>query len=368
MNRLRLAGAYLLCVLAAACGSDPTSPDGDANPDTSDSGGDVGVDASPDTADARSDATPDTEPDVMPDAEPDVDPDAEPDADASCDDYGVPDTCDICLAGDDALDDDEDGTPNACDLCADFPDFIDIDGDGVPIACDLCEGSDDALDEDGDGVSDGGDACPGSDDSIDGDEDGIPDASDVCPDDADTTASAVEDIGARAYPVPFVWRAFEEDGTVAGDDRVDAVEIGFDFSLFGETHTSVNIAVNGHLHFGSTDSSFGDVTLPYTPGDGTLISGFRTDLNSGIAGTLSYGTSGDAPNRVFVAEWDEVAHHSAPEFPRVSMQIVLFEGGGAEVHCLDCPSWEGDWSNATPHPEHRQRRRDGGSVASRPER
>lgn len=49
---------------------------------------------------------------------------------------GVPDRCDMCDGGDDAIDTDEDTVPDACDACPDYDDSVDTDGDGVPDVCD----------------------------------------------------------------------------------------------------------------------------------------------------------------------------------------------------------------------------------------
>ncbi len=94
---------------------------------------------------------------------------------------GVPNGCDACLAGDDALDDDRDGIPDACDVCPGGNDAVDDDGDAVPDDCDLCPGGDDALDDDADGIPNFCDGCDLGDDSLDGDGDSVPDACDLCP-------------------------------------------------------------------------------------------------------------------------------------------------------------------------------------------
>ncbi len=100
---------------------------------------------------------------------------------------GVPDYLDLCLAGDDSVDNDMDGVPDACDT------LVDSDGDGVANEVDRCEGHDDAvdvddddtpdacddlIDNDGDGVANGDDRCEGHDDGVDLDDDGIPDGCD----------------------------------------------------------------------------------------------------------------------------------------------------------------------------------------------
>ena len=96
-----------------------------------------------------------------------------PDADAD----GVPDECDLCLAGDDNQDGDGDTVPDACDQCLAGDDADDADADAVPDACDPCP-ADNPDDSDGDGVCDGVDLCSEGDDNVDVDDDGIPDACD----------------------------------------------------------------------------------------------------------------------------------------------------------------------------------------------
>ncbi len=93
----------------------------------------------------------------------------------------VPDACDVCPLGSDAIDGDGDGAPDACDVCVGHSDQVDTDGDGVPDGCDACPGSDDTLDGDVDGVPDGCDVCPGGPDALDADADGVPDVCDACP-------------------------------------------------------------------------------------------------------------------------------------------------------------------------------------------
>ncbi len=122
----------------------------------------------------------------------------------------VPDACDVCPLGSDAIDTDGDAVPDACDVCAGADDHLDTDGDTVPEGCDACQGSDDALDGDVDGVPDGCDVCPGGPDLLDADDDGVPDVCDQCPagdDAADTDGDGVADACDRC---------------LAGDDVADA--------------------------------------------------------------------------------------------------------------------------------------------------
>jgi len=59
------------------------------------------------------------------------------------------------------------------------------------------------------------------------------------------------------------------------------------------------------------------------------------DLNPTLGGTISYATTGTAPNRIFVVEYDAVPHFGNPT-TTVSVQAHLIEGTNTvEIHTLD---------------------------------
>ncbi len=118
-----------------------------------------------------------------------------------CNSNGIPDLCE--------QDNDDDGIPNNCDLCPGGDDALDDDGDGVPNDCDSCLGDDASGDSDNDGICDSEDICPGADDAgPDADGDGVPDACDFC--------------------------ASTETGDIDGDRDIDFDDLaGFDTCLTG---------------------------------------------------------------------------------------------------------------------------------------
>ncbi|MEM6926368.1 MAG: hypothetical protein AAF602_05540, partial [Myxococcota bacterium] len=166
-------------------------------------------DGIPDACDVcwRGDDALDADADTIPDAC-DVCPDADDRLDADLD--GTPDACDVCADADDRLDADFDTVPDACDQCPFGSDLSDDDLDGVPDFCDGCAGEDDRLDADGDTIADACDVCEAGDDRLDGDGDLVPDACDVCSlgDDA---------LDADGDTVPDAC-----DVCILGDDALDA--------------------------------------------------------------------------------------------------------------------------------------------------
>ncbi len=190
---------------------------------------------------------------------------------------GVPDTCDACADGDDALDSDGDGVADACDICPlDNPD--DPDGDGVCFSNDLCPGSDDTVDGDGDGVPDGCDLCPDFDDFADQDGDDAPDGCDLCPgfdDDLDIDADGIPD-GCDAEPLAFspcTTEVLGRRGNVPIDLDVPAMDDAqINITLFGGGGGDAEISATGCRTEGGAGTELRlayKIGLDFAPG-GTL--------------------------------------------------------------------------------------------------
>ena len=95
------------------------------------------------------------------------------------------------------------------------------------------------------------------------------------------------------------------------DDAVTSVTIPFTFKFNGINYTSCNVATNGFITFGATAPA----TTLYTPISGATayggaIAAFGRDLISN-ASTIVYGTTGTAPNRIFVVQWNNARRYNA---------------------------------------------------------
>lgn len=119
----------------------------------------------------------------------------------------------------------------------------------------------------------------------------------------------------------------------SGDDNVATAPIGFSFNFYGNTYTDVVISTNGFISF-DLASGAGCCTgqvLPNTATPNNLVSLGWEDLTA-AAGQITYATIGTAPNRVFVVNYNGVAHLSGAGTP-LTGQIKLFEGTNVvEVH------------------------------------
>ena len=275
--------------------------------------------------------------------------DANPDQeDTDFDGWG--DACDACP--DDAQADlDQDSVCRSEDNCPDAPNPLqeDSDGDGVGDACDACPAS--ATDDrDADGVCDDADNCPErhNPDQVDRDQNNVGDACQLTPDsDGDGVADALDNcpeianVAVSARAIEMVLQPHPENALELGDDaRSGVLDLGFEFPFFSGWREQVRVHANGFITFqtgGRNQRHDRARSLPSEEAARLAIFGFWTDLDPSAGGVVRYGTTGEAPDRIFTVEWDRVPSYGAGnEDPRNFFQIVLHERGAIEINCSTC--------------------------------
>ena len=108
-----------------------------------------------------------------------------------------------------------------------------------------------------------------------------------------------------------------------GDDTVVTIALPFPYTLYDQTFTSINLSSNGNAQFTTTDTTFGNLCLPWAAHNYTIFP-YWDDLYlvnspSGIFTSVS----GTAPNRIFNIEW------RAQYFPgsgTANFELRLYEG------------------------------------------
>jgi hypothetical protein len=114
--------------------------------------------------------------------------------------------------------------------------------------------------------------------------------------------------------------------TALGDDDDVTVPIGFAFEYFGNAYSDINIHSNGYLTFGSDLNFTVGTPLPTPAEPNDLIALVWDDLNPVDGGSISYETSGVAPNRKFIVDFTNVPHFGSAGGVLVSVQAILYEG------------------------------------------
>jgi hypothetical protein len=124
------------------------------------------------------------------------------------------------------------------------------------------------------------------------------------------------------------------------DDKYMAnMPIGFSFTFYGKTYDKVNIFSNGLLMFGAATTNADGYAkgglIPSSSSPNNVLAFAWTDWSPQlVADGIRYGTSGDAPNRKYIVQFNNV-----PEFNsgsvlgaiktgvgRTTVQVVLSEG------------------------------------------
>jgi|GEM_PF-694636 len=110
------------------------------------------------------------------------------------------------------------------------------------------------------------------------------------------------------------------------DGYYDLIPIGFTFVYMGQFYTQVSASTNGWMTLGQ----YASTALSNNLTSGTprpVIAPLWDDLQM-ANGTLVYRTDGNAPNRVFTLEWNNVRWYYSVSTPTISFQVKLYEGTG----------------------------------------
>lgn len=126
--------------------------------------------------------------------------------------------------------------------------------------------------------------------------------------------------------IPFApYNLYDPASIELGDDAFATAAIGFNFTFFGITYTSLSIASNGFVQFlgGTFPTSYSPQHFPNATQPNNMIAFCWTDLNPGDGGNIYYEMQGTAPYRRFIIEYNEVKHYLSDA--TVTGQIVIYE-------------------------------------------
>ncbi len=124
-------------------------------------------------------------------------------------------------------------------------------------------------------------------------------------------------IAPAGHTVITSWAAGLGCPDTVGDDSLSApLDLGFSFRLGATSYTQVRVNTNGRVLFNNTYCSYGTAAtgnprtypnpLPSTNLNNALQI-YGADLDENAAGTVTYATTGTAPNRIFVVTWNNVS-------------------------------------------------------------
>lgn len=139
--------------------------------------------------------------------------------------------------------------------------------------------------------------------------------------------------------------------SMATDDLHDiVVPVGFNFDFYGGTYDKCVVSGNGYITFDTSVANTGspwaiNIAIP-NPGqmpENAIMAPWQ-DINTGVVGSIYYGTTGVAPNRMFTVTWCDIAMFSCTQMLHTS-QVVLYEGSNKiEMFIKNkplCATWNG---------------------------
>ncbi len=127
-------------------------------------------------------------------------------------------------------------------------------------------------------------------------------------------------------------------GTIAtftnDDDGITSIPLGFYFDFFGNTFSSIIVSVNGIISFKHVSSiNAFNTNLNVAPDSVIAMAWDDWDNSPGIGTYIRYETIGDAPNRVFILDYDSIPHYNNDASKPVTTQLKLFESTNIiEIH------------------------------------
>lgn len=149
----------------------------------------------------------------------------------------------------------------------------------------------------------------------------------------------------------FQWVEIEHTGTdtgIHGDDDAVVLDMGFDFSFYGNTYSQVMIAEDGFISFidyGSSSCTNQPIPDPSTPNN--IIAPFWDDQYTPAGGTIYYHMVEQGGHRLFAVEWSQVPHYSSPLDSILTYQLLLSDTGEVVFQYKTMTGEYGDAHSAT---------------------
>jgi hypothetical protein len=117
------------------------------------------------------------------------------------------------------------------------------------------------------------------------------------------------------------------DSQLYVDDGLVRLDLPFTFTFYGAEYEQLSASSNGNLQFDGGENRYDNVCLApeLAAGMGDMIAPYWDDLNLAISGFLQTEVVGQAPERVFVVEWEDVPRFGTQE-DQLTFEVQLFEG------------------------------------------
>lgn len=152
---------------------------------------------------------------------------------------------------------------------------------------------------------------------------------------ADTTHDAsvtrrLDAAGHGCRPIDPEWVDAQLQTGLIGDNWAGRLRLPFDVPFYGDAYGEIFVNPNGFLNFLEADP-YHDLpgTLPDAGAPNAAIYYLWRNMQVGDAGTIDYDVVGEAPNRAFVLEFDDISVNDQPGF--LDAEVKLWESGTIDL-------------------------------------
>ncbi|MCX6639364.1 MAG: T9SS type A sorting domain-containing protein [bacterium] len=156
-------------------------------------------------------------------------------------------------------------------------------------------------------------------------------------------------VGPTAFvEYPFYWIELRDvginTGITARDQNVGPFDLGFNYSMYGNTFNSIRICSNGFASFTSTSATHDNVPIPTTEEPNNLVAPLWRFLNPGIFnGAVWY--LADTANQRFIVEWDSMAALGYKEWLPMTFEAIIYESGDIDfMYQIFIEDWPNDYT------------------------
>jgi len=131
--------------------------------------------------------------------------------------------------------------------------------------------------------------------------------------------------GILAQPVEAIYQGtVAKEGYIATNTSYGPLNIGFNFTFYGNSYTQFYASTKGLVTFGSNSTSSTDAPIPSPAAPNNMIAAFWDNLVIDASGSIMYTTVGAAPNRKCIIQFRNMGFNPFPVFMG-TFQVILYE-------------------------------------------
>jgi len=121
------------------------------------------------------------------------------------------------------------------------------------------------------------------------------------------------------YPGTIVYEGYYDDRSWG------PLNIGFNFTFYGNTYNRFYVTSNGLIIFGSGSNDYTEDPIPFASSPNNFIAAFWDDIVINSSGKILYTTIGASPNKKCIIQWTNMGFYSSSVLLG-TFSVILYEG------------------------------------------